>query len=178
MFKYKYKYKCYIYKTWEKFTQNKKIIIINSYYLWYYKFPKALLDLLMYDLVSGKKGNECDNNNIIRSLLLLVFPNIERIIWYTTDSVNGNREYPFLFSSFFDIFWGDILFKHKSLKSIQIKGTHDVWGAGDHSWIFSEFGLYNKELNQLNQTQFKIYLKHDTENSFGFKEDTLCIDRL
>ncbi len=139
-------------------------------------FPKEMLDLLMYDLVESKKGKVyC--NNIFRSEILLLFPNIEKIIFYTGyGGYVGDKEYPFLFSSFFGLFWTDILFKHKSLKTIQIKGAHH-WKTKDRSWIFNEFCLYNKELNQLNQTQFKISLKI-TKTSSNRKQDSLCIDRL
>eukprot|EP01084_Bolivina_argentea_P299793 516804_1 len=57
-------------------------------------------------------------------VFVLLFPNIEKILFYTTGGFD-NDEYRFLFSSFFNLFWGDILFKHKSLKTIQIKATHE-----------------------------------------------------
>eukprot|EP01084_Bolivina_argentea_P071505 129982_1 len=99
------------------FTERKKIIIINSHYLMRY-FPKEILDILMYGLIEGKKG-KVSCNNIFRAEMLLLFPNVEKIIFYTTDWYGGGTEYPFLFSSFFGLFWTDILFKYKALKSIQ-----------------------------------------------------------
>eukprot|EP01084_Bolivina_argentea_P266660 452360_1 len=100
------RYDKYIYQTWKTFTQHKKIIIINSYMLVNYKFPKEILSLLMYDLVESKEGKICGNTNIFQPLILSLFPNIEKIIFYTTSS-GGGRVYPFLFSSFFSLFWGD-----------------------------------------------------------------------
>ncbi len=67
------------------------------------------------------------------------------------------------------------MFKHQSLQSIQIKASHKR--NGDRSWIYDEYISMNKELNQLNQTQFKILL-NITTNSTNKKEDTLGIDRL
>ena len=172
------KYDEYIYNTWNTFRQKKKVIIMNSHYL-NESFSKEILDLLMYDLVPpwSKKKKEL-NSNICRELLLLLFPNIQKIMFYTTNSAfgRGHKEYRFSFSSFFDLFWRDILFKHKTVKTIKIKGKHNVL-TQDRSWIFSEFSSYNKELNKLNQTQFKIKL-NITNDSIGNKEDTLSIDRL
>eukprot|EP01084_Bolivina_argentea_P073374 133162_1 len=78
-----------------------------------------------------------DNKNIFKPSLLTLFPNVENLIFYTT-TFDG-QEYSFLLSSFFSLFWGAILFKHKSLKTIKIKATHK-YKRGEcvgRSWIYS-----------------------------------------
>eukprot|EP00483_Globobulimina_turgida_P005978 UN05988 len=120
----------------------------------------------MYPLERGE--NKVSNNNIFKPFILSLFTNLEKILFYTSSGY-GSETYPFLLSSFFSLFWGDILFKHKSLKSMQIKARHK--DNGGRSWIYNEYIVMDKELNQ---TQFKISLNIAKDR----KEDTLCIDRL
>eukprot|EP01084_Bolivina_argentea_P065250 118944_1 len=172
----------YIYETWEIFTKKKKNIVINMYLLDLMRrrgFSSEILSLILYLF-----GN---NNNIFKPTILSLFKNAQNIIFYTTD-YKGDLKYKFSWSSFFSLLWGNILFKHQSLQSIQIKATHKYTKASspreciDRSWIYREFSLYQKKstLTKLNQTQFKISLNLTkfVKHSKTYNEDSLSIVRL
>lgn len=165
----------YIKQTFQNFIIQKTQIVINLDYLdTLYNDKNNLLSSLIMEeslIADSKKeiddisydSNNC-NHNMVKFKTLAMFKNLKKILIYSSDAYNGDKQYSFSLSTF-----KASILNNDNLKSVEyvIKAYHNI-RSGARSWIYN---LYLDETSSLRMPS-KISSKI-TKDYAGAKQDTL-----
>ena len=160
------KIKKYIYKCFKAYSQNKTYIVLNTDYI--KDTYKEFRNMIFYDIKKYKYDDDkilsvSDRVNVFKSDLFRLLPNLQTIVFITTDW-NGYFIYPFSFLCLLNE-----IYNNSKLKKVIIKATRK--NKEKESWL-----LWSKEevikifANKNYKTTFKTQ-----KNSFGDVEDCVII---